>query len=123
MAESRVKNASRNIAFGLFLKCYQIIVPLLIRTAMMYYMGVNYLGLNGLFTSILLTLEVAELGVGSAMVYSMYKPIIDHDTKTICALLRLYRVTGEKKYFDAACKALDLFSDAIRPECSSAQAI
>ena len=91
MAESRVKNASRNIAFGLFLKCYQIIVPLLIRTAMMYYMGVNYLGLNGLFTSILLTLEVAELGVGSAMVYSMYKPIIDHDTKTICALLNLYR--------------------------------
>lgn len=54
-------------------------------------MGVQYLGLNSLFTSILQVLNLAELGVGSAMVYSMYKPIAEDDLVTICALMRLYR--------------------------------
>jgi len=88
----RTKNATRNILFGILLKVYQIIVPFLMRTAMIYFMGVQYLGLNSLFTSILQVLNLAELGVGSAMVYSMYKPIAEDDTVTICALMRLYRI-------------------------------
>ena len=61
------------------------------RTAMIYLMGVQYLGLNSLFTSVLQVLNLAELGVGSAMVYSMYKPIAEDDDTTICALMKLYR--------------------------------
>ena len=87
----RTKNASRNIVFGVILKAYQILVPFLMRTAMIYLMGVQYLGLNSLFTSILQVLNLAELGVGSAMVYSMYKPIAEDDDTTICALMKLYR--------------------------------
>ncbi|MGN0151049.1 MAG: oligosaccharide flippase family protein [Wujia sp.] len=87
----RTKNASRNIFFGIILKCYQILVPFLMRTAMIYLMGVQYLGLNSLFTSILQVLNLAELGVGSAMVYSMYKPIAEDDGVTICALMKLYQ--------------------------------
>lgn len=87
----RIKNASRNIIFGVILKAYQILVPFLMRTAMIYLMGVQYLGLNSLFTSILQVLNLAELGVGSAMIYSMYKPIADDDDTTICALMKLYR--------------------------------
>ena len=55
-------------------------------------MGVQYLGLNSLFTSILQVLNLTELGVGSAMVYSMYKPIAEDDTGLICALMGLYRL-------------------------------
>lgn len=87
----RTKNASRNIFFGVILKAYQILVPFLMRTAMIYLMGVQYLGLNSLFTSVLQVLNLAELGVGSAMVYSMYKPIVEDDDTTICALMKLYR--------------------------------
>lgn len=87
----RTKNASRNIIFGVILKAYQILVPFLMRTAMIYLMGVQYLGLNSLFTSVLQVLNLAELGVGSAMVYSMYKPIAEDDNTTICALMKLYR--------------------------------
>lgn len=87
----RTKNATRNIIFGVILKAYQIIVPFLMRTAMIYLMGVQYLGLNSLFTSILQVLNLAELGVGSAMIYSMYKPIAEDDNATICALMNLYR--------------------------------
>ena len=88
----RTRNATRNIIFGGILKVYQILVPFLMRTLMTYFMGVQYLGLNSLFTSILHVLNLAELGVGSAMVYSMYKPIAEDDTETICALMRQYRL-------------------------------
>lgn len=91
MKVERTKNATRNIVFGLFLKIYQIFVPFLMRTAMIYFMGVQYLGLNSLFASILQVLNLAELGVGNAMVYSMYKPIAQDDEISICALMRLYR--------------------------------
>lgn len=91
MKIERTKNATRNIAFGGLLKVYQIIVPFLMRTVMIYFMGVEYLGLNSLFTSILQVLNLAELGVGSAMVYSMYRPIAEDNKEEICALMRLYR--------------------------------
>lgn len=92
MKFERTKNASRNIVFGMALKIYQIIVPFLMRTAMIYLLGMEYLGLDSLFSSILSVLNLAELGVGSAMVYSMYRPIIRDDGKTICALMNLYKL-------------------------------
>lgn len=91
MKIERTKNATRNIIVGTLLKIYQMLVPFLMRTAIIYLMGVQYLGLNSLFTSILQVLNLAELGVGSAMVYSMYKPIAEDDETTICALMKLYR--------------------------------
>lgn len=91
MKIERTKNAVRNITYGVILKLYQMILPFFMRTVMIYVMGVQYLGLNSLFTSILQVLNLAELGVGSAMVYSMYKPIAEDDDITICALMKLYR--------------------------------
>ena len=91
MKIERTQNATRNIIYGIILKVYQILIPFIMRTLMIYFMGVKYLGLNSLFTSILQVLNLAELGVGSAMVFNMYKPIVDDDTKTICALLNLYK--------------------------------
>ncbi len=91
MIIERTKNAQKNISVGLLLKVYQMIMPFLMRSAMIHFMGIQYLGLNSLFTSVLHILNLAELGVGSAMVFSMYKPIAEDDTATICALMRLYR--------------------------------
>lgn len=62
------------------------------RTVMLYCLGEKYLGLSSLFVSVLQVLNLAELGVGSAMVYSMYKPIAENDVNTICGLMRLYRI-------------------------------
>ncbi len=92
MKIERTKNATKNIIFGIILKLYQIIVPFIMRTVMIYLLGVEYLGLNSLFTSILQVLNLAELGVGSAMVFSMYKPIAVDDDVTICALMKLYKI-------------------------------
>lgn len=91
MKIERTKNAVRNIKAGLILRVYQTIAPFLMRTAMIYFMGVQYLGLNSLFASILQVLNMAEMGIGHAMVYAMYKPIAQDDEQTICGLMWLYR--------------------------------
>lgn len=92
MRIQRTKNASRNIFYGIILRLYQVIGPFVIRTAMIYILGMEYVGLNSLFTSILQVLNMTELGVGTAMVFSMYKPIAEDDTEKICALMRLYKL-------------------------------
>lgn len=91
MKIERTKNAARSISAGMVLKVYQMVMPFLTRTAMIEFWGVEYLGLNSLFSSILHMLNLAELGVGAAMVFSMYKPIAEDDTPRICALMGLYR--------------------------------
>ena len=90
MKIERTKNAVKNIKAGIALRIYQTIVPFFMRTAMIYLMGAEYLGLSSLFTSILSILNMAELGVGAAMVFAMYRPIAEDDEETICALMALY---------------------------------
>lgn len=91
MAESRMVHARRNIKSGAILKVITPLTSFITRTALIYSLGNVYLGLNGLFTSMLQVLSLAELGFGSAMVFSMYKPIAEGDETTVNALLALYR--------------------------------
>lgn len=92
MKLSRTKNATKGIIFGVFLNLYKIIIKFVMRTIMIYTLGVEYLGLDGLFVSLLKMLSLAELGVGGALTFSMYKPIAENDEKTICALMKLYKI-------------------------------
>ena len=68
---SRVKNASRNIVWGILNKIVVLLLPFITRTVMIYTLGMEYVGLSSLFTSILQVLSFAELGIGSALVFSM----------------------------------------------------
>lgn len=88
---SRTKNATRNIVWGIAYKISTLFLPFAVRTVMIYSLGSEYLGLSSLFTSVLNVLSLAELGVGSAMVYAMYKPIAEKDIDTVCGLMNLYR--------------------------------
>lgn len=91
MIIDRTKNAKRNVLFGLINRVISLLLPFVVRTAMIHTLGKEYLGLSGLFTSILSVLSLTELGVGSAIVYHMYKPIAEDDEETVCALLNYYR--------------------------------
>ena len=88
---SRTKNSARAIFSGIIRQILNIGLPFITRTVLLYVLGTEYLGLSGLFSSILSFLSLAELGVSNALVYSMYRPIAENDTKTIRALLALYR--------------------------------
>lgn len=91
MKLDRTKNALRNIVWGFLNKLITIVLPFINRTIMIYMMGDQYVGLGSLFASILSVLNLAELGIGSALVYNMYKPIADGDEDKICALMNFYR--------------------------------
>lgn len=89
--DSRSKNGVRNVAAGFINRAVQMILPFITRTLIVYYLGEKFLGLGGLFTSILMVLNLSELGFGSALVFSMYKPIAEGDNNKVCALLNLYK--------------------------------
>lgn len=87
------KNTKRNIIYGGINKVVLLLMPFVIRTIIIQNLSAAYLGLDGLFVSILQVLNLSELGFSTAIVYSMYKPIAADDTETICALLALYKKT------------------------------
>ena len=91
MKFERIKNATQNLGWGLVNKILLILLSFIIRTVKIYYLGVEFLGLSSLFASVLNLLNLAELGFGSALIYSMYKPVAEKDTETICALLNFYK--------------------------------
>ncbi len=89
---NRVKNATRNIIWGIVNKVVILMLPFITRTLFIYTLGTLYLGLNGLFTSILQVLNISELGINSAITFSMYKPLAEGNTKQVNELLSFYRL-------------------------------
>ena len=85
------KNTKRNIIANTLSRGLALLFPFLNRTMFLWILGPQYLGLNGLFTAILGVLMLAELGFGTAVVCSMYKPIAENDRELVCAYLRFYR--------------------------------
>ena len=89
--DSRTKNTSRNIVWGVANKIVTLLLPFVTRTIIIYLLGANYLGIGTLFTSVLSFLSLTELGLGSAIVYTMYKPIVDGDINRISAIFNYYK--------------------------------
>ena len=98
MAETRTKNSIRNISFGFINRIVVLILPFITRTIILYQLGEEYLGIGTLFSSILSFLSLTELGLGTAIVYMMYKYIALNDNEGMSALLKyfrkIYRVIG-----------------------------
>lgn len=68
-----------------------LILPFAVRTVLLYRYGTEYLGLNGVFQSIISVLNLAELGFSSSIVFSLYKPIAENDDDTVNAYLAYFR--------------------------------
>lgn len=89
--QSRTKNSIRNTFWGLIYKAIAIILPFATRTIIIKYLGMEYLGVNSLFTSILSVLSLTELGFNTAILYSMYKTVANKDIEKSNALLNFYK--------------------------------
>lgn len=68
-----------------------ILITFIARTFFIRLLGSEYLGINGLFSNILTILSLAELGVGTAIMYSLYKPLADNDINKTLAIMDLYK--------------------------------
>lgn len=110
MANSRVKNSVRNIVYRLLSQVINVLVKFISRSIFIYVLGVEYLGINGLFSELLQILSLAELGFGTAMVFSMYKPLAENDEVKLAQLVQLY-----KKVYIVIAASISLIGVALLP--------
>ncbi len=81
-----------NVAAGLIGQLIVLLLAFAQRMIFLHFLSVEYLGVSGLFSNILSILGMAELGIGSTMVYSMYKPAAQGDQEHMTRLMNLYRL-------------------------------
>ncbi|WP_028550878.1 lipopolysaccharide biosynthesis protein [Paenibacillus sp. UNC451MF] len=87
----RINNSIINISVGIGNQLIITFLSFFSRTVFINTLGVEYLGLNGLFTNLLAMLSLAEAGIGSSIIYSLYKPVADNDYEKINVLMKLYK--------------------------------
>ena len=94
--QSRVDKSIRNTIFGLVGLFCSLIVSFITRSIFIQILGVEYNGVNGLFSNILQVLNLAELGFATSIAYALYKPLKEGDEKTSAMLMdyfaKIYRV-------------------------------
>ena len=88
---SRTTNTIFNFTSSIGGQLITIIMQFVVRTVFIHTLGKSYLGINGLFSNVLTMLSLAEMGVGSAILYKLYKPIADGDYHRITILMKFYR--------------------------------
>ncbi len=93
MEESRTKNTIRNVRTGVIVQLINRIMAFVVRTVFIHMLNTEYLGVNGLFTNVLTILSFAELGIGTAIIFNMYKPVAENDKEKIKSLMQLYKKT------------------------------
>lgn len=87
----RVQSAVKNIAFGQIGNLITQILGFVLRTVFISHLGDTLNGINDLYTGILSVLSMAELGVGTALNYSLYKPVAEKDYEKIKSYMLLYK--------------------------------
>ncbi|MDD4509917.1 MAG: hypothetical protein PHY23_03260 [Oscillospiraceae bacterium] len=88
---NRVENSIKNLAVGSIGQVITIVLGFISRSLFLTLLSIDYLGASSLFSNILMLLSFAELGVGTAIVYSLYKPLAEKDDQQILALMNLYK--------------------------------
>jgi len=89
--ENRTRKALRNILWNYGNQFLTLLLSFASRTVFIWTFGVEYLGLNGIFSDVLGMLSLTDLGLNSAMVYSFYAPLAHRDRTKLAALVGFYR--------------------------------
>lgn len=96
--ESRVKKTLLNVKVNTICYFVSLVVAFFTRKVFIDQLGADFIGLTSTLQSLLGFLNLAELGVGSAIGYVLYKPIFDGDkgkiNEIISLLGYLYRCIG-----------------------------
>ena len=88
---SRTTNTIFNLSSSILGQLITIVMQFAVRTVFINTLGKSYLGINGLFSNILTMLSLAELGVGSAILFKLYEPIAKNDKHRIAILMKFYK--------------------------------
>ena len=91
MKSERKKSSFKNMITAVSSNVLTIIVGLVAQAVFIKILGSEYLGLNGLFSNVISMLGIVELGMGSAIIYNMYKPIAEENHEKIKSLMQFYK--------------------------------
>ena len=89
---SRLENTGKNFAYSFLYTVLTAVTSFVSRSVFIYTVGVNYLGANSLFTNVLSMLSLTELGLSSAICFSLYAPLAKKYTDTIKSIMRFYKI-------------------------------
>lgn len=99
---SRTTAATKNLFIGAVGKIVLLGATFLVRTLFIRILGVEYTGISSLYTNILSFLSLAELGMGSVLIFELYRPLQEKDEETISMYVALF----QKIYFGVICAVL-----------------
>ncbi len=85
------KRGILNVSISIIFKLVILVVSIVTRRFLIRYVGNEANGLDSLYTSIVGVLSIAELGIGTAIVFCMYRPIVEGDTDKVSALYGLFK--------------------------------
>ena len=91
MNSSRTQYVKRNFLYSLIGNIILFVFAFINRTVFIKFLSVDYLGINGLLSNIIGILSFSELGIGTIITFSLYKPIADNDEQKISAIMDLYK--------------------------------
>lgn len=89
--KSRTSNSILNISITLGCQIIRLILSFATRTIFIKLLGDEFNGINGLFSNILSILSLAELGIGGAITFALYKPIAENDEARVASLMQFYK--------------------------------
>lgn len=90
-SDSRVKNSGKNIIVNIVVQIFTLAISFISRRVFNDVLGAEYLGISGLFSNVLSVLSLTEMGVSSAIMYNLYKPIAENDQIRVAKLINFYK--------------------------------
>ncbi len=109
-ALSRVRAAGINIFFGYAGTVITALLSFVLRKIFILHLDETLLGVNGLYTGILSMLSMAELGVGTAFQFALYRPVAGRDIETVKSYMSMYA-----RVYRAVAAAVALLGLALAP--------
>ena len=89
--KTRSQYSILNVFSGVFGQVLTMLLGFVTRTVFIYTLGKSYLGISGLFQNVLQILSITDLGLESAIVFSLYKPLAEKDEMKIASIMALYK--------------------------------
>ncbi|MCL2797668.1 MAG: hypothetical protein FWD58_06415 [Firmicutes bacterium] len=87
----RVNKLFINSVFGVIAFFISTLATLFVQRIFLSVLGAELVGLNAVLNTVISTLSIVELGIGPAIVFSLYKPLAENNEQKVAQLIRLYR--------------------------------
>lgn len=91
MSENKISKSIQNVSIAFVFQILYIVASFVVRTVFIRQLGNDYLSLNGLFSNIISLLSFAELGIGTAITYSLYRPLVEENENRISSIMHFYK--------------------------------